>query len=409
MPDPFTHITGFNGINNRIEPTALGMEWQVEATGVLSDDGKYLINQPSIESFQLGIKDIFGTKDSRLFTITSADELTEVDSSGNLIRTVTGVTGAPFQWEEIGTALFLMSTTGKWIVYPDRVVPWAIPEANLPTVTQTEGTLNPGRYLVAAVLEASDGRIGGCNHLEPFFLSAQGGLQISVAPTTGYITRIYVSDVDGTTPYYVGDNPSIGETVIADPVGMYSLGPQVPFLGLYSPPTGILLGRRGPQLAIADWEPDLDRSVIYFSQPDYPHLFDLFNDFWMVPGKITLLATIPQGLVIGTDRQIFINTADNSLQKVADYGALPGTVSYDDFGMVWFWTERGLCSAPPFANLTDDRFIPENRTDTTGSILMWKGSAYYLCAQHGPLRSRRGPWPNVPLTISSTRAHGVSL
>lgn len=407
--DPLTHVNGFKGLNNRLDPSVLGMEWQLDATGVLSDDAQYLVNQPSTVSFMTDIKDIFGTKDGRLFVISTNDTLSEISSTGIATRVTANVTGAPFEWIEIGNALFLMSADDRWAIYPDRVVHWGIPEAGLPYVVAIPGTLNQGRYLIACVLEAPDGRVGGCTQLITFILPTTGGIEITAPQVAGYVTRVYMSDINGLTLYYLGDSPALGAVAVTNPLELMGLGHPMPSWGLYEPPQGIVMGRRNTQLVVADWEPELDRSVLYFSAPDAPHLFDLQNDFWVVPGRITVLATIPQGLVIGTDREIFVNTPDGSLQKVADYGALPGTAAYDDFGSVMFWTDRGLCSAPPFTNLTDDRYVPANRVSATGAILPWKGSIYYLCAQHGPLQDRYWPTPHVPLSITSTRTHGVSL
>lgn len=252
-PPPSQTVSGFKGINNRIDPTRLGLEAQLEAVNVLCDDAGYLTRRPGLVPLASGYVDAYGTRNGRLLLITASGDLVERFDDGTESIRSTGVTGAPFAWCELGYALFLMSSTAQWAVYPDRVIPW--------------GSLCP-------------------------------------LPTTAV--------------YPVGDPVS------------------------YPPPKGEVLCSRRSQIAVGVWEPARDRSVIYFSRPDFPHEFRLDKDWMMVPGQITLLVALAQGLVIGTDRAIYTDPIDSPIQRVADYGVPHGALAFDDRDVVYFWSERGF-------------------------------------------------------------------
>lgn len=313
-----TVVSGFKGLNNRIDPTRLGWEWQLTAENVLCDDAGYLTRRPGVASFLSGYKDVYGSRNGRLLAITTGDVLVDIDSIGNVSTLHTGVTGGPFQWAELGYAFFLLSNTKKWAVYPDRVIAW--------------GSLCP-----------------------------------SASSTT----------------YPLGDPTS------------------------YPPPNGQVVCSRRSQLVVGVWETEKDRSVLYFSRPDYPHEFRLEKDYLLIPGKVTLLASLAQGLVIGTDRAIYVDPIDSPLQRVADYGVSLGAMAHDDLNRVHFWSERGLCRALPFENLTDKTLVIEQRATVTAGILPWQGSTYAIVNQSKTVNTKQLSQAYEPLIISTTNQNGV--
>jgi hypothetical protein len=317
--NPPNVVMGFKGLNNRIQPTALGLEWQLQANNVLCDDAGYLVRRPGVTGALSGLKDAFGTRNGRLLAIDSSDRLIEISPEGEFTVRHSGVTGAPFQWTELGYALFLMSTTAQWAVYPNRVIEW--------------GSLCP-----------------------------------------------------------------------ASSVERYPLGDPVS----YPPPVGDILGVRRSQIAIGVWEPDRDRSVIYFTRSDFPHEVVLERDFLLVSGRITLLAGVNDGLLIGTDRAIFVDGYEGGLQKIADYGAVLGGLVHEDRGLVYFWTSRGLCRGLPFEAMNEAQLIPILRESATAGILPCQGSQYAVIHQSGQVQSAKQQQRFYPLLISTEYAQGVS-
>lgn len=318
-PSPPNIVQGLKGLNNRLDPTALGLEWQLMAENVLCDDAGYLTRRPGVETFLSGYKDVYGTRNGRLLAITTDDALVELTEAGETIPLHTGVTGGPFQWAELGYAFFLQSKAASWAVYPDRVIPW--------------GSLCPA--------------------------------------------------------------PPAASYPLSDPIS-------------YPPPVGDVMCARRSQMMVGVWEPERDRSVLYFSRPDFPHEFRLYKDFLLVAGQVTLLAATSQGIVVGTDRSIYIDAVEAPIERVADYGVPVGASVYDDRDFVVFWTQRGLCKYPPFENLTDERLVVQLRETVRAGLLPYQGSTYAVVSQSGTVTPRNLAQPYTPLTISTTRLNNVT-
>lgn len=312
-PVEYPKVEAFKGLNNRIDPIRLGLEWQLQANNCLCDDAGFLIRRPGqIVSKNAGYKDIYGTRDGRLLVIDSSDQMIQIDNSGEIQVLHTNITGAPFQWAELGYAIFLLGNGFNWAVTKEEAIPW--------------GSLCP------AISAAS---------------------------------------------YPMGDPIS------------------------YPPPTGNLISVLRSQIAIAVWEPELDRSTLFLSLLDYPHEFRLEKDYLLFPGQITLLADTDDDLVIGTGRSIFLLHFDGTLTKVADYG-VPITIgTYDEYGVVWFWTDRGLCKAAPFENITDKQLAITERDFVTGALLSWQGSKYAIMQQTGNEFYQRKAQPYEVVSIFS--------
>ena len=402
-------VVGFKGLNNRNDPTAAGLQWQLQADNALVDNAGYLVRRPGYASFLANVADAFGTKDGRLWIVTTSGSLFEVFSDATYRLRAVGFSGAPFQWTELGYATFAMSETTAWTIYPKRVTSWGIPIVDAPTVTAIGGSFAAGDYAVACILATADGRLGGCRGTTQIALSAAQGLTVTSTPVAGYTTRVYLSQPDGAQLYWAGTLTAGSLTLTSLPTLSVPLSTQA----LYPPPQGSVIGAYTNRMVVGVWEPESDRSVLYYSRPDAPHWFALATDYQMVNGKITLLAGVAGGLLIGTDRALWLEAPGTPLQKLANYGVLPGTLAWLDAGQVAFWTTRGLCVYPPFTNLTDAALSPDNRSLASGAVLYHEGSAYYVTAQRGQIRPQvpHDPYVPLPVTISTIltgTAYGVA-
>lgn len=322
---PFPVVNGFKGLNNRIDQTRLGLEWQIQADNCLCDDAGYLVRVPNMATFKSsGYVDLHGTRNGRLLAVDNTDQLLELNEAGDTTVLHAGVTGAPFIWAELGYALFLLSPRAKWAIYPDRKLVW--------------GALCPA---------------------EPVYTDAD-----------------------------LLANPAADMDLLGDPLS-------------YPPPAGDVLGTRRGQIAVGAWEPNLDRSVVYFSRPEYPHEFRLATDFLLFAGRITLIAEVSAGVVYGTDRNIFFDPIDAPMQRVADYGVPLGGTVYDDRDVVYFWSQRGLCKVAPFENLTDKSLVATLRTDTTAALFPYQGSTYAVVHQYGATKTQQPARAYEPVALTT--------
>lgn len=391
-------VTAFKGLNNRIDPTRLGLEWQVQADNVLCDDAGYLVRRPGLQAISSGLIDLYGRRDGRLLGVTASAVLVEILEGGTQVPLFTSMEGGPFQWTELGYVVFAMSATHSWAIYPNRLVSWGVPLCPPPRVSGDGGEF---AFRVACVYVAADGRQGGTASIVTIHGPETAGMVITPPALAGYQTRTYASTPDGTELYLTSEG-TVPFVLCAEPRGV-----PLSTLHHYPPPTGNVIGDFHNRLVVGVWEPELDRSVLYFSALDNPHAFRLDEDFQVVPGRVTLLASLPRAVVIGTDRAVYIDPIDEPVQRVADYGVASGGLIQDERGVVEFWTERGLCVARPFKNLTDEKVVVPLRERITAAFWPWQGSQYAVVHQQGPKISKQRTRAHEPLSISEVNLQGI--
>lgn len=392
---PFTKIANFSGINNRVDPTKLGLEWQLVAQNTLCDNAQYHVTRPGYVEFLPDVVDAYGTDDGRLFSVTSAGVLLEAASDGSTRQRSLGFTGAPFQWTELGYAIFAMSESTSWVVYPDRVVAWGIQTLDSPVVTLTNGSLTAGTYLSACILIDPYGRQGGCSGISSIQVTDGQGVIITSPEVAGYTTRAYFSSTNGKILYSAGNLSGGSITVTTTPVE----GTRLTTNNYYPPPNNVLISAQGNRICISVWEPEKDRSVLYWSKPGFPHLFDFESNYQIISGKTTILSQSQGILLICTDRSIYSYQPGSPAQQLANYGAFQDTAQRLDSSQIVFWTERGLCRFPPFENITDQVLIPDNRSFSSGALLNHYGSSYFIVSMRGDTAQRPKLNPYIPLAV----------
>lgn len=139
---------------------------------------------------------------------------------------------------------------------------------------------------------------------------------------------------------------------------------------------GIIQHWRGRMYAAQYFHTE-NQTVIWFSQPLGFHLFSLDTDFFMVPGRVLMLAPHGEALLVGTDQQVLAYTGE-SLSELAPYGVVPGQHWAADGARILFWSLRGLCAALPFANLTDKQISVAPGVHAGGALVRSHGARRYL-------------------------------
>ena len=129
----------------------------------------------------------------------------------------------------------------------------------------------------------------------------------------------------------------------------------------------------------AQYFSELNQTAVWFSQPLGYHLFALDKDFFLVSGQVTMLAPHDTALIVGTDKEIHAYDG-NAITQLADYGAVPGQHWAADGQRILFWSNRGLCAALPFTNLTDSRVSVAPGLRAGGAMVLDQGRKRYLVA-----------------------------
>jgi len=114
------------------------------------------------------------------------------------------------------------------------------------------------------------------------------------------------------------------------------------------PPNGHLIGWFATRMLIA-----VDNGL-FASEPSFYGVFDLHNNFKMVPDRVTMLQHTPQGLWVGTDSQVMFyrGTKWREIRREpkADYGVIDGSdvvCQGEKLGApgrpIMFTTPKGIC------------------------------------------------------------------
>lgn len=379
MIAPTAITESFKGLNNRIDPTALGLIWQIQTDNALCDRASHLVKRPGNRLIGRGFKDLYASKANVLYAITIMDELVTISENGGKSLIAEELVGAPFYWAELGYAIFAVSESAAWAIYPQGAFPLAIPDCPAPEVSGS----GEFTFQVACVFTDVLGRVGGTYRVVEIGGSEQGEFLVTPPHRDGYWTRIYTTTANG-TELRLASIRSDGNAFYPD---ITTLGSRIETLHCWPMPSGNLvgLGIKHDRLVSGLYEPEYDRSVLYYSLAGTPHLFMPDEDFRLIPGKIKALNSVDRGVFIGTDRAMYLDSADTPLRVLAHYGVV-GDGVMDTEGTLYFWSERGLCSLAPdgsFRNMTDDHLIPTNRIQSELGLLHWQGSRYAVSAMSG--------------------------
>ena len=386
---PPADIKEFFGLNNVSDSLRLGLGWLAQAenvnvtdTGALEVRGGYSLNKAGSYSAAYGTIDF-----QKLFLV-----------EGLALKTYEGATlcalssTAPMHWAEINGDVYFSNGLDAGVIKPDNSVSgwrWDVPYP--PTVTAVTGSIAPGLYAVCCTYLLPDGRETGAS--DPVIITVLDGQAISIGgipQVSGAKTRVYISPANsdvfqlaatttGTAIVWNFTNDALGVDLKTD--GMDPLPLGVSCIQFF----------RG-KLYAAQYMPQADQTVVWFSQPLGFHLFALDTDYHMVPGEVTMLAPADSGLVVGTRERVYA-LADGKLAKVADYGVVPGQHwSKDDDKRILFWSTRGVCSALPFSNLTDKAVSVAPGIKAGGAIVQRGGQKRYVASiQQGGVAFNQHP------------------
>lgn len=135
----------------------------------------------------------------------------------------------------------------------------------------------------------------------------------------------------------------------------------------------------GGRMFAAQYFPSENQTAVWMSEPMGFHLFNLDSGFFLLPGRVRMLAPHDKALIVGTDSHIYAYDGQK-LETLADYGVVPGQHWSEDSGQTFFWTVRGVCSALPFKNLTENQISVAPGIRAGGCIVHSGGQRRYLAA-----------------------------
>lgn len=373
-------IEEFRGLNNVTDAMRLDMRWLAQADNVDVSNTGGLSKRKGYTPYLAGSAfTAHTTQDFQRMYAVDGGSLKAVTGPGAANTLRTGLVAATMYWTETNDQVFFNNGTDSGVILPDNsVLPWAWPTPSAPVLRAVTGQLGAGLYRACCTYTLADGRETGASDTVELVLTPGHGLQITGIPqVTGLTTNLYLAPADSTVFQYAG-SPTASATVWNAPSD--SLGADLlnPFLDPL--PAGCSVVQFwGGRMYAAQYLPQSDQTVVWFSQPLGYHLFDLNQDFILVPGQVEMLAWHDTALVIGTN--LAVHAYDGkSLQLLAGYGVVPGQHWSVDDQRTLFWTQRGLCAALPFKNLTEGYVSVAPGVSAGGSVLFSGGQKRYLVA-----------------------------
>ena len=343
MNAPTFDIDSFLGIHNREQPRRLPKGALTKADNVDIDDAAGLILRTGYSS-SLPLSNVtsaFSTQDERRSFIVSDGNLLLIKSDLSFETIATGIASDYIHWLEVADTIIM--SDGLIIAPDNQVSNWRIPRPSPPNITITSGNLRAGQYQLVVTNVDETGREGGASDIVT--VNVENGSAIVVDSTAA---RIYATDVNGSVFYYHAS------TTIDATINNTSPLDDAQLKGYAAPENTKHLAYFENKVFTA--ELDDGQSTVWFSQPYWHNLFDLQNDFIIIPGRVTCLAAVPQGLIIGTEDEIHVYTPEEVLYRLADYGMPSGkSFTIDDKGIIYLHTNQGLCTFPEFTNHTENK------------------------------------------------------
>lgn len=376
-----TQVKRFKGLNNVSDPLRLGVAWLVKANNVNITDTGAIEKRGGYAQVQTGaFTGAYTTLDFQRMYLVDGGVLRTYD--GSILKT--GLSAAPMYWAEINDQVFYNNGVDRGVILPDnQVLDWAWPTPSAPNVAIGTGTLPEGIYQVRCSFVLPGGRETGTGDSFEIAVAEGSSLILSNIPQIGgWATNVYIAPANSTVYSLAYTTTATALTWNSAPE---SLGVDLRTAFLDSIPSGsdVIQFFKGRVYA-AQYFPEADQTVVWFSEVLAFHLFNLNSDFFIVPGHVVMLAPTESALVIGTTTRVYAY-GDNKLEQVAAYGVVPGQhwsedKQSDGSTRILFWTTRGVCSALPFTNLTEKSVSVAPGIKAGGTIVQQGGQKRYLVA-----------------------------
>ena len=389
----------FTGVVNTRSRKDIGLKALYAGDNVYMSDTKKVTRRDGYTPYLTTgtVQSAYGCSDS-LYVVDNG-VLQRVVSQTDKHTLTSGLVDKPYTWDTINGDAYFVNGVDAGIARGDTFLPWRITPPALSGVTAVSAsalstTFNIGETYVAATFricatyETADGRESAPSEIFVLAAAPLTNLIRIVAPT-GYVRiNVYSTEADGTVFRLVASSNSAAATVSLT-FNPARGGRELTTVNTQPLPDEVELVCFVKGFAYASqYFPDVDQSVIWRSKAFAYHLFDCSQDYIIVPGRASLMLWISKGeadwLLLGSTKGVWQVGDDDKLTNLANYGVVPGIAGdVDPEGTAWFWTQRGICTAPPFKNLTEEDVSMAPGARATAALLYRNGSKQFITVTQG--------------------------
>ena len=375
----------FKGLNTVADPVRLDLRWLTQAVNVHANSTGGIERRMGYECVsRTPTITAFSRSDSKFTYLQRDGAITDL-AGVELVKTTSK---RPMWWGEINNEVYYSNgpDAGKFVDgYSHATWRLPIPREPVVVVNTGSGAIIPGAYQVRTTVVAPDGRESGWSDAAIIDCTSNTA-SFSITPSVfdGYTTRIYITAVGSSSPQYAGSLSSPGTMSWFGDPNQLGFDATTNFLDSLQPNVDVFAFFKASCYA-AEFMPQSDVSVIWVSEPLGYHLFNLNSGFMLLPGRVRMLCATEDALIIGTDRAVFAFDG-KTLTRIALYGVIAGQNCVRDTQVktnrILFMSERGLCEALPFNNLTEDRVAIPRAARAGGVFMQQDGHCRFIATLH---------------------------
>ena len=362
----------FAGLINTLSEKDIGLRGLTVADNVLVSDTKKLVVRPGKALYRAGSMQSAFVLGDNLYVV-DGGTLQHVVSATEARTLASGLTGPAYSWDAVNGAAYFVNGVEAGIVTGDSFMPLRTPAASVTSVAAgDQGTLpatafnlgadyQSATWRFCATYEMQDGRETAPSDVAQCVASPATRLfnvTIPALPAGVVRANLYVSEPDGTV-----FRRAAGTTQEVTTLAPALATRELTTYGTFPLPDAVdQIAYWMGKLYATQYFAQQDQTVIWFSRPFAFHLYEMGTDFFVVPGRVSLLRAVSkeamtrmhQWLLIGSTQGVWQYHEEGRLENLATYGVVPGLAGdVTPEGTAYFWTTRGFCKAPDFENLTE--------------------------------------------------------
>lgn len=356
-------IPSFLGIHNTNPPRSIPDTALVDAVDINIDDaGSISQRQGFVLSKALSSATSgYSTRNQKAYVV-AAGTLSRVLPD---LTTIAIAASAATEFTDFGTILF---TNDGLRIEDDIASTIKLPLPALPpSLTLVDGDLEPGTYSGLFTYRAASGLESGSSPIASIELTTASGIQVSpgILPAD-YTANLYLTEANGTVFYN-----NVGVALDADNILADSFPDNAETIAYHD--TRLYVSR----------SLNNGSSIIWYSAPYLHHLYDFAKRFLIIPGQVLAMASTAQGLLIGTEANIYLY-AEGVLNNLAAYGVVPGRAfAHSADGRVFIHSKRGACVAMPFENITAKKASLPPGLHCSTALVEQDGMSHFVAVSDG--------------------------